>query len=544
MPRQPALFAMRKRGETTILSTANEKRRCLRRFRKQASSAPKLEFLLAIYSIHQLQSGRPGIAEFVRDIPETAKTTDRISRYYLHPWYLETLANEILAAPWKPKQRDGATRTLNPMSFGALAALYNSLYEAEGASDGPSLKRSNVLIQMGRLTKRQFEWQRKFATTSRLNRYHTIYRTESSKDYFVKKYGISFDVAMKSCFVIYAHLLNSPTIRCDLDATSIGLEKGDIAKTIDLISLPLQRVSEQARNLREGYDHIGYAPSVFRRFPLIKFENRGEMRAMCPLPDLVFFRMTEGLFYDFVDAPSCIRNEFAKNLELYIRDRVKSDCDFKVLGDVAYGKTSERTPDVLLSNKERIIAAIEVKGRRQSAPVRFSEDPTRELLSSFEELAKGVFQLWKYVADSGAGLIPSVHAAGEDAQLAICTLDNWIEFGRGIEEAIYRMAERKADSATRKIHKDARKRVSIFTINDLDFILSRSDVGTLLEVIRLSLTPEFEGWLLSSVFSHRFPEKVKARSVEPTQDVVPWWEALDPSRSASILKAPLGSIQE
>src|SRR5438445_13368547 len=144
---------------TERLSTTENKRQSLKKFRKYLSSTPKVDFLFAIYSIQQIQNSRKGVEKFFVDFPDEARTADHHSESYLHPWFLETLANELLAVPWDPRRRSGFTRTINPRSFRALVTAYNLLNKAENASDGPVLRRSGVLTQLNRLGKHQFEWQ-------------------------------------------------------------------------------------------------------------------------------------------------------------------------------------------------------------------------------------------------------------------------------------------------------------------------------------------------------------------------------------------------
>ena len=276
--------------EVTRLSSVADKRRSLTRLLKHLSSAPKLDFLFAIYSIQKIQSSRGDTQlSFFADLPSEARTSNRHSKFYFHPWFLETLANELLAAPWEPKKRDGFTRTLNPRSFSAFSTAYNLLIKAENASDGPVLRRVGVLTQLNRLAKRQFEWQRRFSTVSRMARYHSIYRTERSRIYFKDKYDIDFDTFTKTAFAIYAMLLNQATIRTDIEAQNIGIKPPDVLKTIDILSVPLEKTHDLVRGLRQGYDHIAYAPSIFRISPLITFQQDGVRYAMTPFVDLLFY---------------------------------------------------------------------------------------------------------------------------------------------------------------------------------------------------------------------------------------------------------------
>ena len=517
---------------TERLSTADNKRKILKKFRKYLSSVPKTDFLLAIYSIQQIQSLRKGADRFFIDLPIEARTTDRHSRSYLHPWFLETLANELLAAPWDPRQRSGFIRTVNPRSFSALVTAYNLLNKAENASDGPVLRRVGVLTRLNRLGKRQFEWQRQFSTASPLARYHSIYRTENSKIYFEEKYNLEFDRFTKSAFAIYSVLLSQPTLRSDIETGSIGITSSDLIKTINILSTPVERATDRAYVLRQGYDHIGYAPSIFRVSPLITFPREGVRYVMAPFVDLLFYRITEGLFYDFVDN-SNLRNEFAENLESYVSDILKNSAGrFSIGGNIPYGRTLERTPDVLVSNADEVVAAIEVKARRQNAIIRFGENPTKDSADAYEDLSKGIFQLWKYLADSSKGLIPQGFIASNNTALGVCTLDNWIESAFGSEADIYAMAHKKADSYARGIPPECRKRVPIFSLSDMEFVLSRGGMDVLLEVIHDSATEEYSGWLLSSIFSSKFASRGTIKDALPFGDVtkhVPWWNSFERS---------------
>ena len=184
-----------------------------------------------------------------------------------------------------------------------------------------------------------------------------------------------------------------------------------------------------------------------------------------------------------------------------------------------------------MSRNNSVVAAIEIKGRRQSATIRFGENPTKDFADAYEDLSKGVFQLWKYLAESSRGLIPSEFAASENTILGVCTLDNWIESAYGTEADIYAMAHRKADAYARGVPSEYRKNVPIFSLSDMEFVLSRSDVETLVGIVQASTTDEYRGWLLSSIFSSKFPSRSIVDDALPFRDVnkhVPWWNTLDP----------------
>jgi len=64
--------------EVPRLSSVADKSRKLKRLQKHLSSAPKLDFLFAIYSIQKIQSPKGGAqSSFFADLPNEVRTSDR-----------------------------------------------------------------------------------------------------------------------------------------------------------------------------------------------------------------------------------------------------------------------------------------------------------------------------------------------------------------------------------------------------------------------------------------------------------------------------------
>lgn len=68
----------------------------------------------------------------------------------------------------------------------------------------------------------------------------------------------------------------------------------------------------------------------------------------------------------------------------------------------------------------------------------------------------------------------------------------------------------------------------------MEFVLSRGDMDILLKVMRSAATDDYNGWLLASIFSSKFPTRTAVKDTLPFGDVdkhVPWWRSLEPGRS-------------
>jgi hypothetical protein len=254
---------------------------------------------------------------------------------------------------------------------------------------------------------------------------------------------------------------------------------------------------------------------------------------MTPLPPLVFFRITEGLFYDFVGSGGSVRNEFSDRYESYCEYLFLQNPNGKLISrEIRYGRTANGTPDILVSNGSSTILAVELKARRQTAEVRFGENPTVTDPSLFEELAAGIVQLWKFAAYGDKIPIRDDFKPKSDLLLALCTLDNWIEMSDPILEYLIKMAEAKADA--KNIPHSARAYVKIFSVGELEFVLARGGVDALISVVKFSKLEKYQGWLLTSIFSAEFPYLDKASPIPPSESEIerhiPWWYSIQPKR--------------
>lgn len=92
----------------------------------------------------------------MRNLPPEAVGAELGSPYYIAPWALETLVNELLATPKPPGFGVGRTRAMDPRTFGTLRVLNNLLVKLENAEDGIFLQKHDVFYEMARIAQRQF----------------------------------------------------------------------------------------------------------------------------------------------------------------------------------------------------------------------------------------------------------------------------------------------------------------------------------------------------------------------------------------------------
>jgi hypothetical protein len=258
-----------------------------------------------IATVVAVQSGSQDALRAVPDLPPEALGAKIGSSYYLPPWSLETLINELLATP-KPKGFGmGRTRILDAESFHTLRVLNGILVRLENAEDGIFLKKHDVFYEMARIAQRQFPWQRGLANAPHLYRSMLLYGTGTARDFFEAGAGIALPDFVKVGAFLAAALKRRSVMRRDCDLSEIGITPAMREAALTRFAVSHAEARQRAAKMRGGGRHTGYKPSILRDFPIIAFGDLGE-RLRAPLPELIMYRYTSGLYLDVIQGgPLC-----------------------------------------------------------------------------------------------------------------------------------------------------------------------------------------------------------------------------------------------
>ena len=113
-------------------------------------------------------------------------------------------------------------------------------------------------------------------------------------------------------------------------------------------------------------DHsYAYRVGPLRRFPLVAVENTNTKLLLCPMPTLLFWRLTAGLYYDLIAQSDEFPNALGTSIERYIGDVLRvavSSAHLRFVPQAPYG-TKQRpkaTSDWLIVEDDAAAAFIEV----------------------------------------------------------------------------------------------------------------------------------------------------------------------------------------
>lgn len=489
------------------------------------ASAPELAFLRMLWTLNALQTGRADDARrFLGPHPPEAETEGILGRHAIYPWELETLANEFLVTPQE--------RYLYfPCSdWNAIGDLVNQLRAVENAEYAARRGELNIFVEMGRIGARQFQWQRGHFGIPQLYRNAFIYGQGECAAYLSQSLGLTASDMTLVGFSLLSVLYPDPTIRPaqDLDLIyEFGISHEAVQSTLHRIARPIAEVRREACELRTVEEPIAYRPSILRRFPCLRVGHRGRV-LIAPLPELIMDRVTNGLFYDVVRGGGPVRDEIGRRFESYSLDllcrmmpELAFECESKYLTD--HGTVS--TPDILMRDTDGAVRLIiECKASRMGMPARFGPAPEGD--RGYDEIAKGVMQLWRYFGHCRRPVAQDRMA--KDACAMILTMDEWFAGRPTVVPKIMARANEMADLSRHDIEPIDRQPVAFCTISELEVVLARATVSSLLETVRIG-SGDKVGWIFSSLHDEAVSAKTAPRNYpfeNELEGLLPWYGRL------------------
>jgi hypothetical protein len=186
------------------------------------------------------------------------------------------------------------------------------------------------------------------------------------------------------------------------------------------------------------------------------------------------------------------------------------------------------TPDILVKDAGQIAVVIECKATKLSYGAQFADDPIGEAKSAYGEIAKGVFQLWRYFSHARRGIVAGDRVR-PDAHGIVLTLDTWLMLSR-LREYVITTATELAESDPDIITED-RRNVVFCSIQELEETLNRSDEDTFFGTLSAARKQHFVGWQLPNIDReiHKGPRNQKGYPFK-LGEVLPWWDVVEQLR--------------
>jgi hypothetical protein len=522
-----------KRPQASEAKVAYHRKQLLKMFARAKDTA----FLQMIWAVDALQSGREDVAKrYISTYPpEAAVKSSLQSRLGIHRWELETLVVQLFLVP-KELTREEGNLTLDCSEFESIRQTVNRLRALENIESARYLSGDfTIWGEMHRIAQRQFHWQRDYFNTPQVYRYAYLYAQGKCADYFREAYGFEITDLIFTGFGLYAAYLSGPWVPRNTSVPKIGLTDEIVQRALPMMSCSRDEACAatvalvaQAQDEHGSPIPTALLPSILRKTPLIFLGDPD--RLIAPIPETVLLRVTAGLYYDLLPGGQEVINEANTRFERYCVELVDVMMKrFEVSGAYRYGPKGAQfdSPDVLVSDGGKRAIIAECKATKLTYLAQFAEEPFEAAKKQYAQLAKGVFQLWRFFSHVRRNLMQEDLTA--DCHAIVFTLDAFMQMARDPHNKVFAEANILADEDGDILPED-RKPVSICPISDFESTLSRATEETLLASLKTWNEEKYQGWMLSAV--HRdtgAAEKFGKPKLYPfnLEDVLPWWNRFD-----------------
>jgi hypothetical protein len=494
-------------------------------FRTRLSLADDELFLRALWSINAVQNGDgEPTARLLRDVPADLDPGKMFGKRSIYPWELDTLANELLTTP-----KHDFYRSFDCRSWRALAELTNLLRNIENAEYGARRQHGSMYVEMGRIASRQFDWQRSFFNIRDMYRSAFIYGQGACADHLSNAYDLSISDLTFAGYALMAMYIESPASSPvgDYDVLAqMGLSETSFQNVLKRISLQARDMRNEASNLRSSERETAYRPSILRRYPCVIFGRKRD-RMIAPLPQLIAYRFTSGLFFDIVGGSGAVRNDCGKRFEAYslaLLSRMLPDMQFEPEWRYKAGRNDRDSSDIIHFDRcGRIRLAIECKARWMGAEVRFGDNP--DVRKDYEEIISGVYQAWRFFSDCRRGL--TGRDAAPQAMGVVLALDEWFSARSAALDRVIEEAHVRADANSDILPED-RKPIAFCSIHELERVLETATEESLLGALE-DLAGKPKGWIFSNLHAD-FDAPKTGRKPYPFRvalfELLPWYEQI------------------
>lgn len=501
----------------------------LKQLRKMFARANDHAFLQMIWAIDALQDDREDVASAYLTYPKEAAQSTLTSPYAIHRWELETLLIQLFLTP-KQEIGYGTKLTLNCANFESMRETINRIRKLEDVEAAVYLRVHDVLMEVHRIAQRQFHWQHGYYNLPQLYRYSYIHGGGKCGEYFERTYGISIADLTLVGFALFAAHQRTPWLQQPLGMPEFEISAATVKRAMPLLALSIENArartiafNEQIAEQNGAPPPTAYLPNVLRQFPLVSTDE-DLTRFIAPIPEMLLMRVTSGLYYDLVPGGAPLLNDANDRFEQYCADYIKEMMPrFDVSRSYHYGSKAAGfdSPDILIKDAGKLVVVGDCKATKLSYLAQFAESPFEAAKNQYNQIAKGVFQAWRYYSHVRRGLA-DVEIA-DDSYVIIFTLDWFLYMSRQLKENVISEAKMLVEKDGQIADED-RKPVVFCAIHDLERIFAIANEDTFLSALEATQEEKYRGWQLREVYRDSTAEKPPIRDYPFKLDgVLPWW---------------------
>ncbi|WP_424628107.1 hypothetical protein [Bradyrhizobium sp. SYSU BS000235] len=361
-----------------------------------------------------------------RDIEVAPQFLDAQPRWGVLPqWRLEQIAREVIR--YGDEEARGG-RTLK--RWGTLAHLANTLRDLENEIYRDLVGGPNIHLELMRVMHRQFVWQQQRFNWTWIIRYYKLFNTPALNAHAERATGLSIDQIYLIGMCYLGHFSEQPRWVRRVQVELPGLNDEDVDRFLAFTCVTRSTLAEMLRAEHALDEGFAYRYSSLRAFPIIQLSYRGVDEIACPVPTLLFWRITTGLYYSLRDQagfPTAFGDSFQAYTGEVLRQRIVNPT-MRVLDETEYrvGRNRKDSIDWIVQEGDDAALFVECKTMRLTWASKSGMSDLTALAQDIRKLAGAVLQVYKAIRDyRGNHYLHLPYVEARQIYPIVLTLEDW-----------------------------------------------------------------------------------------------------------------------
>jgi hypothetical protein len=429
--RQRSVLTRHKLAAARFSRTASL-RRIARHYRRVQEIAKQLAYRDSFYVIwsysQYLQTTDFHIPNDIEVVPQFLAAVE--PRTLLAEWTLEQITREVIQNGNEYPQEGRRLRQWN-----TLAQIANSLRDLEGEIYQTLVGAKRIHLELMRILHRQIVWQQQRPNARWITRYHKLFNRPEINVLSLRATGLSIDHIHLIGMAYLGKFLEQPFIMQQINIEIPTLTQEHIDRFLRFTSLGLSGLRNKLRAEHALDEGFAYRYSSLREFPLIRISETEPVEIVCPIPTLLFWRITTGLYYALKDERGFLI-AFGQSFQDYVGEvlghRINNNA-MHVLEEAEFhvGRHRKDTVDWIIQQGDESALFIECKTKRLTWASKAGLADLSALDQDLQKLAGAVVQVYRTISEYLNNHYPQLpYSAGRRIYPVIVTLEDWYFFGR------------------------------------------------------------------------------------------------------------------
>lgn len=264
--------------------------------------------------------------------------------------------------------------------------------------------------------------------------YYKLFNTPDISTICQQETGLTVDQIYLIGMALLGNFLSSARIFRKMNIQIPDITEDHFDHFLRMTASSRPAMAERLRQEHALDETFAYRYSSLREFPLITFSYEGKDEIACPIPTLLFWRMTTGLYYSLREHrgfPTAFGESFQEYVGEVLHGRIIYP-GMNVLGEDQYhvGRHRKDTVDWIIAEGEAAALFIECKTMRLTWASKAGLSDLSDLSRDIRKLAGAIVQVYKTVKDYRQGLYPHLHYRPDRRVYpVVVTLEDWFFFG-------------------------------------------------------------------------------------------------------------------